>query len=124
MGSAAFRRRRRVLASPLIRIHSSRGRATADGQMLFLANMLSKMKRSTALGSRIAEVHNGSSLFTGDAGQGESDIRHSEALPRPGADVISRGARCTSRGTLPLRRRISAPAATSPRLKRCNEAGR
>jgi len=46
-----------------------------DGQMLFLANMLSKMKRDTKLGSRIAEVHNGSSLFTGDAGQGESNIR-------------------------------------------------
>ena len=43
--------------------------------MLFLANKLSKMKQSTALGSRIAEVHNGSSLFTGDAGQGESNIR-------------------------------------------------
>jgi len=48
---------------------------SSDGQMLFLANMLSKMKRSTTLGSRIAEVHNGSSLFTGDAGQGESNIR-------------------------------------------------
>jgi type I restriction enzyme M protein len=48
---------------------------TSDGQMLFLANMLSKMKRGTKLGSRIAEVHNGSSLFTGDAGQGESNIR-------------------------------------------------
>ena len=47
----------------------------SDGQMLFLANMLSKMKRGTALGSRIAEVHNGSSLFTGGAGQGESNIR-------------------------------------------------
>ena len=46
-----------------------------DGQMLFLANLLSKMKTETALGSRIAEVHNGSSLFTGDAGQGESNIR-------------------------------------------------
>ena len=46
-----------------------------DGQMLFLANKLSKMKRHTPLGSRIAEVHNGSSLFTGDAGQGESNIR-------------------------------------------------
>ena len=46
-----------------------------DGQMLFLANMLSKMKHDTKLGSRIAEVHNGSSLFTGDAGQGESNIR-------------------------------------------------
>ena len=48
---------------------------SSDGQMLFLANMLSKMKRNTPRGSRIAEVHNGSSLFTGDAGQGESNIR-------------------------------------------------
>jgi type I restriction enzyme M protein len=48
---------------------------SSDGQMLFLANMLSKMKHDTRLGSRIAEVHNGSSLFTGDAGQGESNIR-------------------------------------------------
>ena len=48
---------------------------SSDGQMLFLANKLSKMKRHTPLGSRIAEVHNGSSLFTGDAGQGESNIR-------------------------------------------------
>ena len=48
---------------------------SSDGQMLFLANKLSKMKQRTALGSRIAEVHNGSSLFTGDAGQGESNIR-------------------------------------------------
>ena len=47
----------------------------SDGQMMFLANMLSKMKHDTPLGSRIAEVHNGSSLFTGDAGQGESNIR-------------------------------------------------
>ncbi len=48
---------------------------SSDGQLLFLANMLSKMKHGTKLGSRIAEVHNGSSLFTGDAGQGESNIR-------------------------------------------------
>ena len=52
---------------------------SSDGQMLFLANLLSKMKHGTGqgrgLGSRIAEVHNGSSLFTGDAGQGESNIR-------------------------------------------------
>ncbi len=48
---------------------------SSDGQMMFLANMLSKMKRDTPMGSRIAEVHNGSSLFTGDAGQGESNIR-------------------------------------------------
>ena len=43
--------------------------------MMFLANMVSKMKADTPLDSRIAEVHNGSSLFTGDAGQGESNIR-------------------------------------------------
>lgn len=48
---------------------------SSDGQLLFLANLLSKMKKDTELGSRIAEVHNGSSLFTGDAGQGESNIR-------------------------------------------------
>ena len=48
---------------------------SSDGQMLFLANKLSKMKQETKLGSRIAEVHNGSSLFTGSAGQGESNIR-------------------------------------------------
>ena len=48
---------------------------SSDGQMLFLANMASKMNHRSPLGSRIAEVHNGSSLFTGDAGQGESNIR-------------------------------------------------
>src|SRR3989441_1690457 len=48
---------------------------SSDGQMLFLANMAAKMNHDTPLGSRIAEVHNGSSLFTGDAGQGESNIR-------------------------------------------------
>jgi type I restriction enzyme M protein len=48
---------------------------SSDGQMMFLVNKISKMKHNTALGSRIAEVHNGSSLFTGDAGQGESNIR-------------------------------------------------
>jgi type I restriction enzyme M protein len=48
---------------------------SSDGQLLFLANKLSKMKQDTPLGSRVAEVHNGSSLFTGDAGQGESNIR-------------------------------------------------
>lgn len=47
----------------------------SDGQMLFLANNIAKMKQNTKLGSRIAEVHNGSSLFTGDAGQGESNLR-------------------------------------------------
>jgi len=48
---------------------------SSDGQMLFMANMLGKMKSGSKLGSRIATVHNGSSLFTGDAGQGESNIR-------------------------------------------------
>ena len=48
---------------------------TSDGQMLFLANMASKMNHESPVGSRVAEVHNGSSLFTGDAGQGESNIR-------------------------------------------------
>jgi type I restriction enzyme M protein len=48
---------------------------SSDGQLMFLVNKLSKMKQKSALGSRIAEVHNGSSLFTGDAGQGESNIR-------------------------------------------------
>jgi type I restriction enzyme M protein len=48
---------------------------SSDGQLMFLVNKLSKMKHKTAGGSRIAEVHNGSSLFTGDAGQGESNIR-------------------------------------------------
>ena len=50
---------------------------TSDGQMLFLVNLISKMKdlSQSPLGSRIAEIHNGSSLFTGDAGQGESNIR-------------------------------------------------
>lgn len=46
-----------------------------DPQMLFLANNISKMKRNTELGSRIVEVHNGSSLFTGDAGNGSSNLR-------------------------------------------------
>ena len=47
----------------------------SDPQMLFLANNISKMKRDTVLGSRIVEVHNGSSLFTGKAGQGPSNLR-------------------------------------------------
>jgi type I restriction enzyme M protein len=48
---------------------------SSDGQMLFLANLVAKMKQSTVTGSRIAEIHNASSLFTGDAGQGESNMR-------------------------------------------------
>jgi type I restriction enzyme M protein len=47
----------------------------SDGQLLFVEHLLSKMKTDTELGSRIASVHNGSALFTGDAGQGESEIR-------------------------------------------------
>ena len=55
---------------------------SSDGQMMFLANMISKMKQNTHLGSRIAEVHNGSSLFVGDAGQGEQHppLDHRERL--------------------------------------------
>jgi len=50
---------------------------SSDGQLLFLMEMANKMKPLTQspLGSRIASVHNGSSLFTGDAGGGESNIR-------------------------------------------------
>ena len=50
---------------------------SSDGQLLFLMDMVSKMKPLSAspFGSRIASVHNGSSLFTGDAGSGESNIR-------------------------------------------------
>lgn len=50
---------------------------SSDGQLLFLMEMVSKMKplSKSLLGSRIASVHNGSSLFTGDAGGGESNIR-------------------------------------------------
>lgn len=47
----------------------------SDGQLLFLLNNVAKMKKDTPLGSRIAEVHNGSSIFTGDAGSGESNAR-------------------------------------------------
>ncbi|MCM1142243.1 MAG: type I restriction-modification system subunit M [Muribaculum sp.] len=46
-----------------------------DPQMLFLANNVSRMKESTESGTRIVEVHNGSSLFTGSAGGGESNLR-------------------------------------------------
>ena len=50
---------------------------SSDGQLLFLMEMVSKMKpfETGTQGSRIASVHNGSSLFTGDAGSGESNIR-------------------------------------------------
>lgn len=46
-----------------------------DGQLMFMLHMLSKMKDSEDGGSRIASIHNGSALFTGDAGSGESGIR-------------------------------------------------
>ena len=50
---------------------------SSDGQLLFLMEMVNKMKskHQSPSGSRIASVHNGSSLFTGDAGGGESNIR-------------------------------------------------
>lgn len=50
---------------------------SSDGQLLFLMEMVDKMKPTSTspAGSRIASVHNGSSLFTGDAGSGESNIR-------------------------------------------------
>jgi type I restriction enzyme M protein len=50
---------------------------SSDGQLLFLMEMVSKMKtlKQSPMGSRVASVHNGSSLFTGDAGSGESNIR-------------------------------------------------
>jgi type I restriction enzyme M protein len=48
---------------------------TSDGQLLFLLNNVSKMKKGYRTGSRIVEVHNGSSIFTGDAGSGESNAR-------------------------------------------------
>lgn len=49
--------------------------ATSDGQMLFLMTAISKMKDISQGGSRIAIIHNGSPLFTGDAGSGPSNIR-------------------------------------------------
>lgn len=50
---------------------------SSDGQLLFLMEMVNKMKplHQSPMGTRIASVHNGSSLFTGDAGGGESNIR-------------------------------------------------
>jgi type I restriction enzyme M protein len=50
---------------------------SSDGQLLFMMEMVNKMKRrsDSPMGSRIASVHNGSALFTGDAGSGESNIR-------------------------------------------------
>jgi len=50
---------------------------SSDGQLLFMMEMVSKLKRrsDSPMGSRIASVHNGSALFTGDAGSGESNIR-------------------------------------------------
>ena len=46
-----------------------------DGQLMFMLHMIAKMKAPRDGGSRIASVHNGSALFTGDAGSGESGIR-------------------------------------------------
>ncbi|PSF33052.1 restriction endonuclease subunit M [Aphanothece hegewaldii CCALA 016] len=47
----------------------------SDGQLLFLQQMLGRIKPVTDGGSRVAIVMNGSPLFTGDAGSGESEIR-------------------------------------------------
>ncbi len=47
----------------------------SDGQLLFLQHLVSKMKPASEGGTRLAIVHNGSPLFTGDAGSGESEIR-------------------------------------------------
>lgn len=67
-----------------IEIEASRGYAgrfgaglprTSDGQLLFLQHMVSKMENTSEGGARIAIVFNGSPLFTGDAGSGESEIR-------------------------------------------------
>jgi type I restriction enzyme M protein len=66
--------------TPEVLSKAARGETTelvtgsSDGQLMFLANLVSKMKDSER-GSRIAEIHNGSSLFSGDAGSGESNIR-------------------------------------------------
>ena len=49
--------------------------AVSDGQMLFLLTAISRMKEPSDGGSRIAIIHNGSPLFTGDAGSGPSEIR-------------------------------------------------
>lgn len=73
-GKGEMRDPRFVVAHPGVPDFSLITRSS-DGQLMFLANKLAKMKQGTPLGSRIAEVHNGSSLFTGDAGQGESNIR-------------------------------------------------
>ncbi len=62
---------KKEITDPRFQIGQSR---VNDGQLMFVQHMLSKMK-DTPLGSRIASVHNGSALFTGDAGQGESEIR-------------------------------------------------
>ena len=50
---------------------------TSDGQLLFMLEEVDKMKplEFQPQGSRVASIHNGSSLFTGDAGSGESNIR-------------------------------------------------
>jgi type I restriction enzyme M protein len=63
----------------------------SDGQMLLLANMLSKMEEGTMLGSRIAEVHSGSSLFTGDGGQAAENKRVGALLGLCPAQPLLRG---------------------------------
>jgi hypothetical protein len=59
---------------------------SSDGQMLFLVNMLSKTKPGRGLGSRIAEVHNGTSLFTGTIGQAR--VTSAAGLSRPMSTLL------------------------------------
>ena len=47
----------------------------SDGQLLFLQHMLAHVNEPTQGGSRVAIIMNGSPLFTGDAGSGESEVR-------------------------------------------------
>jgi len=101
---------------------------SSDGQLLFLMEMVSKMKApgETGIGSRIASVHNGSSLFTGDAGGGESNIRRHiiendllEAIIQPVRQTGGQGAQATGQGGRhQARRQRAQPAAQCGELVR------
>ena len=80
--------------------------AASDGQMLFLMTAISKMKDIDKGGSRIAIIHNGSPLFTGDAGSGPSEIRRHilendllEAIIALPNDIFYNTGRSTARAT-------------------------
>lgn len=92
---------------------------TSDGQLLFLLNNVAKMKKDTPLGSRIAEVHNGSSIFTGDAGSGESNARRYQSCRLRERTIFRRGflKRSTSRVTA-TRRVRSCPFAWKIPIRR------